>query len=253
MSKTNKSKKYNTGDELSEQTNADILTEDELRMLSASKDKLDRSTLPHYDNSNLALAKRYAKKNKFTVIFVSVTIILVISVIAVLSILLYQKLSNAPSKDDFIMTLGDKDYVIKYKDAVKDDVLYLDIVKIARYAELVVSGDGNTVKITCEDGTYVRFDKNKATATVNGDTVKLGGTTYINTLDADNDARIECLVPYTFIDKLFSYQVEKGTVSMYVYRSAKANEILIRRKIYKDTEKPLPISFNTDCFDIVLG
>ena len=43
----------------------DVLSDDELKILSASRGEIDRSTLPHYDNSDLAVAKRYAKKNTF--------------------------------------------------------------------------------------------------------------------------------------------------------------------------------------------
>ena len=235
-----------------DERDAQILSDDELKMLAASRGEIDRSTLPHYDNSDIAIAKRYAKKNKTTVIFVAVTILLVLAVIAILSVFLYQKLADAPSKDDYVLTLGDEEYVIKYKNAMKDDVLYLDIIQIARYADLVVSGDTKSVKITCEDGTFVRFESGKDIATVNGDSVKLGGVSYINTLDAESKEKIEGLIPFTFIEKLFSYQVEKGTSSLYVSLS-KSNKILIRRKIYKDSELPLPISFNADCFDLVIN
>ena len=235
-----------------DERDAQILSDDELKMLAASRGEIDRSTLPHYDNSDIAIAKRYAKKNKTTVIFVAVTILLVLAVIAILSVFLYQKLADAPSKDDYVLTLGDEEYVIKYKNAMKDDVLYLDIIQIARYADLVVSGDTKSVKITCEDGTFVRFESGKDIATVNGDSVKLGGVSYINTLDAESKEKIEGLIPFTFIEKLFSYQVEKGMSSLYVSLS-KSNKILIRRKIYKDSELPLPISFNADCFDLVIN
>lgn len=231
---------------------AQLLSDDELKMLAASRGEIDRSTLPHYDNSDIAIAKRYAKKNKTTVIFVAVTITLVLAVIAVLSIFLYQKLADAPSKDDYVLTLGDEEYVIKYKNAMKNDVLYLDIIQIARYADLVVSGSTKSLKITCDDGTYVRFENGKNIATINGDSVKLGGTAYINTLDDESNEKIECLIPFTFIEKLFSYQVENGTSSLYVSLK-KSNKILIRRKIYKESELPLPISFSADCFDLVIN
>jgi hypothetical protein len=46
-------------------TNAEPLSPEELKLISTVRDKNDRGELPHYDNSDIALAKRYAKKNKF--------------------------------------------------------------------------------------------------------------------------------------------------------------------------------------------
>ena len=156
-------------------TESEMLSDDELKILSAAHKDFDRSTLPNYDNSDVAKAKRYAKKNKPTVIFVSATVLLLIAVIVTLSVFLYLQGRDAPSTEDFKLTLGEDEYTIKYKSAMRDDVLYLDIVQIARYTELVISGSANAVKISCDDGTYVRFEQGENTALVNGEKVKLGG------------------------------------------------------------------------------
>ena len=234
-------------------TNAEPLSPEELKLISTVRDKNDRGELPHYDNSDIALAKRYAKKNKATVLFVALTIVLVLAVIAVLSVLLYGKLSNAPSKDDITVTLGDEEYIVKYKKAMRDGVLYLDIVPIAKYAGLTVSGDEHSLKITCADGTFVRFEHGKTYAIVNDETVKLEGEASIARLKENKDQKIECSVPFSFIDKLFSHQVEKGTVSMYASFSQNSNEVLFHKISYKDSGKPLPISFSADCFDVIIN
>ena len=233
------------------QNDTELLSDEELKILAATRPELDRSTLPNYDNSDFAIAKRYAKKNKSTVIFVVSTLVILLAIIAVLSVFLIQKLASAPSKNDYLVTLGDEEYTLKYKKAMKDDVLYLDIVKIAKYADLVVSGSESSIKISCEDGTYVKFEKGKSTAIVNGEAVKLDGEVYIDKADKRSEQPLECLVPFTSIQKLFSYQVEEGTVSIYT-RMNKSNEILIRRVVYKETQEPLPISFSADCFDLIL-
>ena len=229
----------------------ELLSDDELKIISAAHKDFDRSTLPNYDNSDVAKAKRYAKKNKPTVIFVAATVLLLIAVIVTLSIFLYLQGRNAPSTEDFKLTLGDDDYTLKYKSAMRDDVLYLDIIQIARYAELVISGSDSTVKITCDDGTYVRFEQGEDTALVNGERAKLGGVAEIVRLDADSEGKMQCFVPYTFIEKLFSLEVINGTRSVYVSYSNKTNEILIHRITYKESGEALPISFSADCFDLV--
>ena len=229
----------------------ELLSDDELKIISAAHKDFDRSTLPNYDNSDVAKAKRYAKKNKPTVIFVAATVLLLIAVIVTLSVFLYLQGRDAPSTNDFKLTLGDDDYTLKYKSAMRDDVLYLDIVQIARYAELIISGSDSAVKITCGDNTYVRFEQGKDTALVNGEKVKLGGVAEIVQLDADSKGKMQCFVPYTFIEKLFSHKTISGTRSVYVGYSNKTNEIIIHRITYKDSGEALPISFSADCFDLV--
>ena len=252
MSKKRKLNAMLDDQDSSAETNSAPLSSEELELIAANREKNDRGELPHYDNSDVALAKRYAKKNKGIVIFVVITLVLVIAVIAVLSVLLYGKLAGAPSKDDITVTLGDEEYTVKYKKAMRDGVLYLDIVPIAKYAGLIVSGDEHSIKISCSDGTYVRFDHGESYATVNDEAVKLEGEASIARLDGDSEQKIECSVPFEFIDKLFSHQVEKGTVSMYASFSEKTNEVLFHKISYKDSGKPLPISFSADCFDVII-
>lgn len=227
------------------------LSEEEQKILFAAHKDFDRSTLPNYDNSDLAKAKRYAKKNKLTVGFVIGTVALLLVIIVALSVVLLIQNANAPSTDDFTLTLGEDEQIIKYKSAMRDGTLYLDIVQIARYAELVISGNESSLKISCADGTYVRFEHGESIATVNGEKVKLGGNAEIVPLEADSKEKMQCFIPYEFIERLFSAEVEKGSPSVYVSFSDKTNKILIHRIYYKDSGKPLPISFSVDCFDLI--
>lgn len=252
MKKNHKIKK-NLHNSDSEQQDREVyspstLSEEEIKIISASRGNIDRSKLPHYDNSDIAIAKRYAKSNKFTVIFVSLTVLLVLVVTAVLGVFLLKKIKNAPSKNDFLLTLGDKKQTVKYTTAMTDEGLYLDLVTIARYAELIISGDPGALKISCKDGTYVRFENGKNTAVVNGETVKLGGKAKISQVKGEE--KIQCLVPFSFIQKLFSNEAEPGTPSMYVSYSDKTNKIQFQRITYKNGD-PLPISFSENCFEVV--
>ena len=230
---------------------ADMLSEDELKMLSATRGENDRGELPHYDNSDLAKAKRYAKKNKFTVLFVTLTILLVLAVIALLSIFLYRELANAPSTEDFKLTLGEDETVIKYKSAMKDDVLYLDVVPIASYTGIIVSGSNSTLKLTAHDGSSIRFEDGANYAYVNGDKVRLEGVAKIQLLDGESTENISCLIPFSFIERMFASEVEKGMPSVRVRLNSKTNEILIRQVVYTSSGKPLPVRFSVDCFDVI--
>jgi hypothetical protein len=253
MSKKSKKKELldDAADARKSASSPDMLSEDELKILVAMLSEEDRGELPHYDNSDLAKAKRYAKKNKFTVLFVTMTILLVIAVIALLSVFLYRELANAPSTEDFTLTLGEDETVIKYKSAMRDNVLYLDVIPIARYTELVVSGGNGSLKITAHDGSSIRFENGENYAYVNGDKVRLEGVAKIQLLDGDGSENIACYIPFSFIERMFACGVEKGTPSVYVSFSNKTNKILFHKITYNDTEKALPVHFSIDCFDIL--
>ena len=253
MSKKSKKKQlfYESPETRDGAHSTDTLSEDELKMLAATRGENDRGELPHYDNSDLAKAKRYAKKNKFTVLFVALTILLALAVIALLSVFLYRELASAPSTEDFKLTLGEDETVIKYKSAMKDDVLYLDIVPIARYAEIIVSGSETTLKLTAHDGSSIRFENGANYAYVDGDKVRLEGVAKIQLLDGEDGENISCLIPFSFIERMFACEVEKGTPSVRVRLNTKTNEILIRQVVYTSSGKPLPVRFSVDCFDVI--
>ncbi len=224
------------------------LSEDELEMFKASHDDTDRNTLPHYDNSDFAKAKRFAKKNIFSVVFVCITIVLLIAVIAILGFMLFKAFADAPSKDDYSVTMGDDEFMLSYKDYTEDKVFYFDVCKIASYAELVVSGSAEKIKITCPDGTYIRIEKDKDIAIVNGIDVFLDGKAKI--IEQSKDSAIQCLIPFSSIQKLFSFSTEEGTSGMLIKFSDEDNTVVIKRMKYADSGKFLPISFSPDCFDI---
>lgn len=249
--KAKKNKLFDENDKSIDRSSAEILSEEELKILSATRGESDRGELPHYDNSDLAQAKRYAKKNKFTVLFVALTILLVIAIIALLSVFLIRELADAPSTEDFKLTLGEDETVIKYKSAMKDDKLYLDIVPIARYAGIIVSGSEAALKLTAHDGSSIRFENGASYAYVDGDKVRLEGKTEITLLDGESGENICCLIPFSFIERMFAYEVEKDTPGVYVRLNSKTNEILIRRITYSDSGKPLPVRFSVDCFDVI--
>ena len=225
------------------------LSEEEIMMLKASQEgEIDRSTLPPHDNSDMAKAKRYIKKNKLSVLFVTLTALVLTAVLFVLGFMLISSLLNRPSTDDFTVILGDEKnkYTVKYEDAMIDDVFYLDVIKIAKYADITVSGTEQRIKLMCEDDTYVRFEHGKNTATVNGTRVHLKGAAKIISTDGNE---VKCLVPYSFIERLFSNPTVGDTPGVRTVFSNKDNKVKIGRVLYKNGT-PLPISFSADCFDI---
>ncbi len=225
------------------------LSDDELQLIKAvQKDVPDRSTLPPHDNSDLAKAKRYAKKNIVSVFFVVLTIVLLTAVIILLGVMLFKAIGDMPSKDDYKVTLGDEEYTLSYKKSDRDGVFYFDVRKIADYGGLVVSGGDGRLKISCPDGTYVRFEDGNDTATVNGKRVELGGEAEITTKTEDKEG--ECLVPFSFIQKLFSHGGDIGAPGIRIKFSKEDNTIIIRKVTVRDSGEELPVSFSADCFNI---
>ena len=224
------------------------LTREERKMIRASKRKgIDRSQLDPYDKSDLAEAKRYAKKNKFKVVFVSFVILLLLAIIGVIVAALIIRIQNSPSTADYEVTVGDEDpYKLKYKEANSYGQFYFDLCSIANYSELTISGSEKALKFTCADGeSYVRFSNDSATATVNGDPVKVGGNVKI--ISSTNKEDMKCFVPFKFIEKLFSYKADGQSVGMRVKLSDK-NKVTIHRISYSNGTNP-PIAFSSDCFE----
>jgi len=249
----------NNNENKNERSAVTTLSEEELAILRAARAQhdVDRSTLPPYDQSEGARARRYVKKNIFWVIFAAVIALIFIAVMGLLIFMLADKLSKAPSKDDFKVTLGDPDlssrieYTVPYEDAMINDVFFLDITQIADYADLVVSGGSDNMKLTCEDGTYVRLENGIDTATVNGYRVAVGGTVRIT--PAKGEEAAACKVPFSFIEKLFSFPTYNDSPGIRAIYSDKDNSVLIRRVTYSSGEnegKNLPISFSHTCFDL---
>ena len=229
----------------------DTLSEEEIKMLEASKSDFDRNTLPSYDNSDFAKAKRFAKKNKFTVLFVAITMILLITVITLLVVMVIKSNEDAPCTDDFsINFLDNKDasYTIPYGEATIDGVFYFDVRSLADYAGLTVSGGTNSLTLWCSDGTYVRFEHESETAIVNGKRVIVGGT--VNIVDKKDGADGKCIIPFSFVQKLFSYEVVKGWPGLKIVFNKDLNKVEMKRMTYQGTQTYLPLSFSEECFEL---
>ena len=223
------------------------LSKAERKMLRAAKRKgVDRSTLDPYDQSDKAEFKRYAKKHKATVAIVSITIALLLAIIGTVVAILVIRQQGKPSSANYEVTVGeDKPYTLSYKEANSYGQFYFDLCSIAKYSDLVVSGSEGRVKFTCPDGTYVRFVNDSATATVNGDAVKVGGKVKI--IPSTEKEEGKCLVPFKFIEKLFSHKADGNSVGMVAKVSSK-NKVTIHRISYSNGSQP-PISFASECFD----
>ena len=130
-------KKSFKGSEIDSMTNSspneEHISRNEAKMIYNTKRKgINRSKIEPYDQSDIAAAKRYAKKNKFKVIFVTFVILLLLAIIGTIITVLIIKLNSGPSKADYEICIGDdKPYIIKYKDANESGTFYFDLRAIA--------------------------------------------------------------------------------------------------------------------------
>lgn len=224
------------------------LTKAERKMIKNTKRKgEDRSKLDHYDKSDLAEARRYAKNHKLKVLFVALTVFLLLAVITFLVVFAIIKLNSGPSKNDYLVSVGDEEpYELDYDEYNEYGQFYFDLKSIAKYAGLEVGEDftKGVIFFLCEDDTYVILENGKSVANVNGTYVEVGGTVHL--IAAKGEEKSKCLIPFTFIQKLFSHKADKNSAGMAVYLY-KDNEVVIHRFSYPDGSNP-PISFSADCF-----
>ncbi len=224
----------------------DGLTNEELSMLKSSveSEPVDRSTLPHFDNSERAKFFRGVKKNKLFTAAVALIAVCAIALISVGIFFISKAIQGRPNTDDFTLIIGDKSYTVKYEDAMRDDVLYIDMYKIASYANLTRTGTSDRVKFTSDEHNYLRFENNSTTAVINGALVEIGGSTTVT-------AEV-CEVPFNFLLSALG-QAADGGLSLTLNRET--NTIRVMRRMYrteqKDVYEPVEILFHTEGFQII--
>lgn len=223
------------------------LTEDELRILRASveSEKVDRSKLPHYDNSGKAKLFRYVKNNK---VFAAICIVLALCMVTLLVLCtvfaIRKAVESRGNTDDYTIIIGDTIYTQKYNLAVRNGVLYVDMYKIAEYAEMTRTGSTSSVKFTASEDQYLRFENGSDTAVINGCMVELGGTAVVN---AD-----VCEIPYQFLVKVLG----SGN-GLKLKLNTETNTLKVTRMMYEteddDVYIPVDIIFYTDSFNIIMS
>ncbi|MBO5416288.1 MAG: D-alanyl-D-alanine carboxypeptidase family protein [Clostridia bacterium] len=185
----------------------------ELQLLQSSlADAEDRSQIPPPENKKQSKIVKLAKKNTAATVIISVFVTALVAVIVLLSVYLVTSITNGKNKRDYLFTFGEEEMRVKYEKIVIDDVLYVDMNKLAQYAELSVSGSDETMKYMVSDEQYVKFMNESEYAIINATKVVIpapaiikGGT---------------CLVPYEVISKAVDTGIEfksdraKHTVSI---------------------------------------
>ena len=203
---------------------AEPLSEEELALFKASiqSAKIDRSKLPPHDNSDKARFFRLIKKNK---LLAACSLFLAIALVAGAIFGCYVGISAIiRSNRKFKFTIDQEKYELSKKDAVINDVLYIDMRKIADTTGMMLSGTESKIQFTSKNGTYIIFEDNYGYATVNGRRTEIRASTTDGRKKAGVFAYVnknECLVPVSFLQSIISpdtmrieYSIENCTINI---------------------------------------
>ncbi len=187
----------------------DALSYEEMKLLHAEHEKSeDRSQLPPHDQSDKAKLVRFAKKNK---IVTASSIIILLALLAGVIFGVYFLISawiNRPNKSDFTIELGEEQpYTVPYDEMVRDGVLYVDLRKIAPFADLIVSGSPEQMQFTAKTGTFLSFENESEIARINGKRVEMLVPEFRGEKEISAKAFITseaCYVPYYFLKNTVS-------------------------------------------------
>ena len=170
------------------------LTEEELDLISKQKTK--PTTDEPFDKSTSAKTFRYVKKHKIFTTFVVIAVISVLATLVLLSVYSASIIANRPNKDNFTVKIGDKKYTANYEDIMINDIMYIDMSKIATLDDIIISGDADSRKFTLPSLQYVRFENENTVAIVDGEYFDMGAKAII-------EGSSMCLVPLDFVTKIF--------------------------------------------------
>ncbi len=233
----------------------DALSEEELAWIRSSVEgaQVDRSKLPPHDTSDRATFFRFIKSRPMlAVASVIVAIAIVIGAVAGCALLVSDLLSRFQS---YNIVIADNDpYRVSQSDAVINDVLYVDMHKIAEATGLVIGGSySNPQFASIKNSTSLVFEDGSSRVYINGCVTEIKATTLNgNRVTAPAYAdEAACLVPFTFLSKVMS----EDTVILRFDEETKTVYIKPKYNVYDgDTENRVmkDLLFITDNFDVTI-
>ena len=213
------------------------LSAEEMDILrSRTKNIGDRSKIPPPEKKNQSKAVKLARKNKSAAMVISVIAVAFVLVVALLAVYLSESL-GLNSKKNYTFTFGKEQVKEKYEDIVINDVLYVDMAKLASFSDMSVSGGADTRKYLVSEDHYLKFTNADEYAVINGAKVVIESPAIINTE--------KCLVPYQFISKAVS-------TGLSFKHDQRKNSVEIKRTTYTvdDKEFKEDITFSHEKFQI---
>ena len=221
---------------------ADGLSSDELNLLKDRFDDLeDRSQIPPPNKKpNKILV--FAKKNVVATAIISVLILSVVAVLVLASIYIVKNfmLNNTSDYVFIFETFGKKNEEVEYDydSIVINDVLYVDMNKLAEFSGMSVSGTAETRKFISSDEHYMKFINNSEYAIINATKVKISPSAIVE------EGR--CLVPYRVIKNAISSGISFETAKYKNIVTIKRNNYMVDEIVYNEK-----ITFSASAFDAI--
>ena len=248
-------------DELSEQISETTdeslrLSEEELSLLKESIEsaKIDRRELPPHDRSGVAGISRFIKKN--AVLSVAAFIIAVAIVISAVGGTAYLSLKLFNNMKDYTVIIGDDEpYKVSVSDAVINDILYIDLRKIADRTGLTLSGSATKIQFTSiKNGSYLLFENESEYVFINGGRTEIKAITTNGQRIVTAKAYVnetQCLIPLTFLEKAvadstLSFSFDEDSKTIYVRPKYFVYDNDVENKVMKDPQ------FITDNFNMTI-
>lgn len=215
------------------------LSTEELDMLRARADELeDRSQIPPPEKKNQNKLVKFAKNNTITTVIILALVFAVIAAAILLGIQLSDSLGSNSKRDyRFVYNkFGAKEETVKWKydEIVINDVLYVDMNKLAEFAGLTVSGSEESMKYIASEGNYLKFTNDSEYAVINATKVTIPASAIVG--------GGKCLVPYSVISKAIAGGIEfklndvKHTVNV-TWKNYKIEDIVYNEDIVFSYEK----------------
>jgi len=194
----------------------------------------DRSRIPPPEPKGQNKLLRFIKRNKPLAILIATLIVTAVTSAILLGIFLGDKAAQN-SKKDYVFTFGKEEVKYKYEKIVIDGVLYVDMNRLAEYAEIPVSGSDESMKYFISDTMYLKFTHDSDYAVINATKVLIPDPVIVR--------NSTCLVPYSVVSKAitegltFKVNDRKHTVS-------------VTRDTYEKEEREyfVDIAFSPDAF-----
>lgn len=221
---------------------ADALSQDELDLLKDRFDELeDRSQIPPPNKKQNKLIA-FVKKNPVTFAIIAVLIVSVLAVLILASIYIVNSfLLNNTSDYVFVYeTFGKEPEEVEYdyETVMINDVLYVDMNKLAEFSGMSVSGSAGTRKFIVSDEHYIKFINNSEYAIINATKVKISPPAIVE----EN----KCLVPYRVITNAVSSGLSFETAKYKNIVTVKRNNYTVDEIVYNEK-----ITFSASAFDAV--
>lgn len=214
------------------------LSADELDMLRTRYEQLDdRSNIPPPTKKQPPKVIKLVKQNKIASA-VGAIFILALTVCIVLISVYATNFGNLKNKKDYTFYFGKQEIKQKYEKIVIDNVLYVDMNRLAVYAELSVSGSSDTMKYIASDGQYIKFTNESEFAIINGAKVVIPAPAFVDTQ--------KCIVPYSVISRAIENGISFET-------NDKKRTVTITRQTYErdDIVYFKDVTFTTADFKVV--